>query len=95
VNLEVCRHAEGVTLPVRLQPGARRTAVLGVHGGALRVAVAAKPVEGQANEALLTVLRQLFRLNRGDVALLRGERSRDKVVLLRGVSAETVAAAIS
>jgi hypothetical protein len=82
--------AEGVTLAVRAQPGAKRTAITGTYGeGAaaqLKIAVHAPPVEGRANEALIAFLADLFSLSRRDVVLLNGELSRSKVFLLRGVT---------
>jgi uncharacterized protein len=82
--------AAGVTLAVRVQPGAKKTAIAGVYGeGAvaqLRIAVQAPPVEGRANEALIAFLADVFSLPRARVVLISGELSRSKVFLLRGVS---------
>jgi uncharacterized protein len=83
---------DGVTLAVRAQPGAKKTAITGVHGeGAaaqLKIAVHAPPIEGRANEALIAFLAELFSLPRRDVMLVSGELSRSKVFLLRGVTLE-------
>jgi uncharacterized protein (TIGR00251 family) len=80
----------GVTLAVRAQPGAKRTAIAGVYGeGAtaqLKIAVQAPPVEGRANAALIEFLADRFELSKSDVELVSGELSRSKVFLLRGVS---------
>jgi len=80
----------GVTLAVRAQPGAKKTAITGVYGeGAtaqLRIAVQAPPLEGRANEALIAFLAQTFALPKNAVALVSGELSRNKVLLLQGVS---------
>ena len=82
--------ADGVTLAVRAQPGAKKTAITGVYGegptAQLKIAVQAPPVEGRANEALIAFLAGLFALSRSNVALISGEQSRSKVFLLRGVS---------
>jgi uncharacterized protein len=89
--------AEGVTLAVRVQPGAKKTAIIGVYGeGAtaqLKIAVQAPPIEGRANEALIAFLAGFFAVSRTNVALVSGGLSRSKVFLLRGVAraqAETV-----
>jgi uncharacterized protein (TIGR00251 family) len=78
----------GVTLAVRAQPGAKKTAVAGIYGegGAarLKISVQAPPVEGRANEALIVFLTDFFSLSRRDVVLISGELSRSKVFLLRG-----------
>ena len=80
----------GVTLAVRAQPGARKTAITGIYGeGAtaeLKIAVHAPPLEGRANEALIAFLAEFFSLPRMSVELLTGELSRSKVFLLRGVT---------
>ncbi|HEY1895673.1 MAG TPA: DUF167 domain-containing protein [Terracidiphilus sp.] len=91
--------ADGVTLSVRAQPGARKTAITGVYGDGssaqLKIAVQAPPVEGRANEVLIIFLARFFALSRSDVLLIAGELSRSKVFLLRGVGrnhAETLLA---
>jgi uncharacterized protein (TIGR00251 family) len=82
--------AEGVTLAVRAQPGAKKTAIAGAYGegttAQLKVAVQAPPLEGRANEALIAFLAKTFGLPKGAVALVSGELSRNKVFLLRGVT---------
>ncbi len=81
--------ADGITLAVRAQPGAKKTAITGVYGeGAtaqLKVAVQAPPIEGRANEALIAFLADYFALSRPNIVLVSGELSRSKVFLLRGV----------
>jgi len=67
-------HAEGLILPVRAQPGARKNAALGEQNGALKLAVNAPADAGRANKALLELLRELL-----------GGKSRDKKFLIRGV----------
>lgn len=79
-------HADGVILSVRVQPGAKRTALIGERGGALKIAVAAPPVEGKANAALIDFLKELFRVKKSQVELIQGEKSRVKVLLLRGIT---------
>ena len=81
----------GVTLAVRAQPGAKKTAIAGVYGegdaAQLKVAVKAPPVEGRANDALVAFLAETFGIPKRSVELVSGELSRSKVFLLRGVSA--------
>ena len=80
----------GVTLAVRAQPGAKKSAVVGVYGeGAaaqLKVAVQAPPVEGRANSALVEFLADKFGVAKSYVELVSGELSRSKVFLIRGIS---------
>jgi uncharacterized protein (TIGR00251 family) len=77
---------------VHVRPGAARSAVVGLHGGALCVRVAARPVEGAANRELLRVLAEAFGVRVSALALRRGARGREKRVAVAGVSeAELVA----
>ena len=84
--------AGGVTLAVRAQPGAKKTAIVGVYGegdaAQLKIAVHAPPVEGRANEALVAFLADTFRIPKRSVELVSGELSRSKVFLLRNLSTE-------
>lgn len=81
---------EGVSLAVRAQPGAKRTAITGVYGESatarLKIAVNAPPVEGRANDALIAFLAETFSVAKGAVELSSGELSRSKVFLIRGVT---------
>jgi uncharacterized protein (TIGR00251 family) len=82
--------AAGVTLAVRAQPGAKKTAITGVYGeGAtaqLKIAVHAPPLEGRANLALVAFLAETFAVPKNSVELITGELSRSKIFLLRGVT---------
>jgi len=80
----------GVRLRVRAVPGARREAILGFHGEALRVAVRAPADRGRANEALLDLLADRLGVGRRDLELLSGRSGRDKVLAVRGVDEDTV-----
>jgi len=76
------------------QPGAVRTAVIGMHGGALKVKVKAPAEGGRANEALLDLLAGTFGVPRSSARLLSGPQSRNKRVHILGVSPEEAAAAL-
>jgi uncharacterized protein (TIGR00251 family) len=82
--------ASGVTLAVRAQPGAKKTAITGVYGegpaAQLKIAVHAPPLEGRANQALIAFLAETFGLPKNVVELVSGELSRSKVIMLRGVT---------
>jgi uncharacterized protein (TIGR00251 family) len=88
-------HPEGVLLPVRAQPGARKAGVLGEQAGSLKVAVTAPPEDGRANKALLEVLREVLELKRSQIELASGETSREKKFLVRGVTREELAKRIA
>jgi hypothetical protein len=69
-----------ITLSIHAQPGAARTEVAGVHGDALKIRLAAPAVEGRANEALVAFLAASFGVARRNVALIRGQTGRSKLV---------------
>ena len=87
-------HPEGATLAVRAQPGAKKDAVLGRHGEAVKVAVTAPPEDGRANAALVEYLKSWLRVKRSQVELLSGEKNRNKVFLIRGLTVEELAARV-
>jgi uncharacterized protein (TIGR00251 family) len=69
-------------LSIHATPGARRTEAAGAHGAALRVRLAAPPVDGKANAALLTWAAQAFGVARQQVELLHGAAGRQKVLAI-------------
>jgi uncharacterized protein len=71
---------ETLQLTLHVQPGASRTEVAGTHGDALKVRLAAPPVDGKANAELLRFLAEAFGVPRRNVTLVRGETSRAKIV---------------
>lgn len=73
---------EMLTLTLHVQPGAKRTEVVGLHGDALKIKLAAPPVEGKANEALLRYIATRFGVTLREVQLKQGEQSRHKVVAI-------------
>ena len=73
-----------ITLILHVQPGAKKTAVAGLHGDALKIRLAAPPVEGRANEALLRFIADFFKVPLRNVELKQGELSRHKRVEVRG-----------
>lgn len=77
---------DGVSLAVRVAPRASRNELAGVEAGALKVRLTAPPVEGAANQALVKLLAKSLGLAKGKVVVVSGERSRDKRVLVRGLS---------
>lgn len=76
-------HSDGVLLSLHVQPGAKRSGWAGRHGDALKVRIAAPPVEGKANAALCAFLAETFDLRQNAVTVVGGESSRTKLVLLR------------
>ncbi len=85
----------GVILEVLVQPRASRTRVVGEHDGRLKVQLAAPPVDGEANAALVDFLAREIGARRSDVTLERGDTGRRKTVRVAGVTAQAVRAALS
>jgi hypothetical protein len=69
-----------LTLILHIQPGAKRTEVAGLHGDALKIRLAAAPVEGAANAALVAFLAEVFDVPQRQVILKQGNKSRRKVM---------------
>ena len=86
--------AEGALLTVHVQPHASRTEFAGRHGDALKVRVAAPPVDGAANDALCRFLAGRLGLPKGGVEVRSGSGGRRKRILLRGISARQVSEAL-
>jgi uncharacterized protein (TIGR00251 family) len=78
------RAANGWTLAVRVQPGAKRSGVAGLHGDRLKIRIAAPALDGRANEALLVFVADRLGLPRRNVSLVSGDRSRDKLIAIAG-----------
>ena len=81
---------EGVTLAVRVHPRAKKNAITGEMGDALKVALTAPPVEGKANEACVEFFANLLKVPRSSVTIAAGQTSRNKVIRVVGLSAEEV-----
>ena len=87
-------NGSGVFLSCHVQPGAKRTAIAGVYGTALKIALAAPPVDGKANKELCVFLAKKLKLPKSAVTLVSGQTSRDKVVFLPGIAPDALAAAL-
>jgi uncharacterized protein (TIGR00251 family) len=78
-------------IAVHVVPRASRTEVRGIHGDAIRIRVAAAPVEGAANdEELIKFIAQALRVQRGAVRIVAGQSSRHKRVEVTGLDSETI-----
>ena len=75
-----------VSLSVHVQPKASRTRIAGLHGEALKLCITSPPVDGKANAAVIQFFAKLFKIPKAAVILASGEASRDKRIILAGVS---------
>lgn len=89
-------HADGrnVILSLHIQPGAKKTEVAGPHGDALKIRLAAPPVDGKANDALVAFIAKKVGAGRTAVELVSGQTSRAKRVRIADATAEGVRAAL-
>ena len=80
------------TLTLHIQPGAKKTEFAGLHGDALKIRLAAPPVDGKANDALIKFIAETLRLPRSAVNLKGGHSSRRKVLEVLGADVARIAA---
>lgn len=80
----------GVTFAVKIQPRARKNAITGEVGEAIKVGLTAPPVEGRANEAVIRFFADLFEIPRSSVTIASGATSRTKVLRIAGLRREAV-----
>jgi len=85
----------GATFAVRVHPRARKNAITGTLGDALKLSLTAPPAEGRANDACIEFLAEVLRLPRSSVTIAAGPASRNKVVRVSGFSASAVAERIA
>src|SRR5262249_39106191 len=86
IMVTLTEHPDGWIIRVRAMPGARRAGVQGEQSGALKVAVHAPAQDGRANKALVETLREALGLKRSQIELVSGATSREKTMLIRGVT---------
>jgi uncharacterized protein (TIGR00251 family) len=79
---------QGVSFSVKVHPGAKKNAITGELGDALKISVTAPPVEGRANEACIEFLAKVLKVPRSSVTIASGQSSRNKVIRVVGLSAE-------
>jgi uncharacterized protein (TIGR00251 family) len=80
----------GATFQVKVHPRARKNAITGVVGEALKLALTAPPVEGRANEAAIAYLAEFLNVPRSSVTIAAGEASRQKLIRIAGMRAAQV-----
>lgn len=90
VSRAVSEHAQGTVVRLHVQPGARRCSFCGLHGDRIRVAVSEPPEKGRATEAVRRLLADQLQLPVSKITLLRGQTSRQKDLLLAGMTPAAV-----
>jgi len=80
----------GITFAVKVHPRAKKNAITGEVGDALKVAITAPPVDGKANAACVEFFAKLLNLPRSSVTIAAGQTSRNKVIRVTGLTAQQV-----
>jgi uncharacterized protein (TIGR00251 family) len=80
----------GVTFAVKVHPRAKKNAITGEAGDALKLALTAPPVDGKANEACIEFFARLLKVPRSSVTIAAGQSSRNKVIRVAGMTAQRV-----
>ncbi len=88
--LAIHETADGVTFAVKVHPRARKNAITGELGGALKLSLTTPPLKGRANEACIEFFAKLLKVPRSSVTIASGHTSRSKVIRVAGLSAEEV-----
>lgn len=94
-QVEVSEVSGGVRFAVQVAPRASREAVLGVHDGALKIALTAPPVDGEANAALIAFLAKRLGVAKREVTITQGTSSKRKTLEVRGITVDAVRALAS
>ena len=92
--IEINQRDSAVTFRVRVQPRASRTEITGEQAGAIKLRIAAPPVDGKANEECRKFLAKLVRVSASSVEIISGDSSRDKVIRIRDTSVERIRKAL-
>jgi uncharacterized protein (TIGR00251 family) len=80
----------GATFAVKVHPRAKKNAITGEVGDAMKLALTAPPVDGKANDACIEFFAKLLKVSRSSVTIAAGQTSRNKVIRVAGISAEEV-----
>lgn len=86
---------KGAVLEIRLLPRSSRCEVAGVQDGALKIKITAPPVEGRANEECIRFISDLLRIRKSAISIIAGEKSKNKTILVTGMTAGEIEKIIS
>jgi uncharacterized protein (TIGR00251 family) len=88
--VSIRENADGVTFAVKVHPRAKKNAITGEIGDAIKLSLTTPPVEGRANQACVAFFAELLKLPRSSVTIASGLNSRNKVIHVAGVSSQYV-----
>jgi uncharacterized protein len=88
--VSITDNATGVTFAVKVHPRAKKDAVTGAVGDALKLSLTSPPIEGRANDACIEFFAKVLKLPRSSISIAAGHSSRNKVIRVTGLSAQQV-----
>ena len=77
---------ENCLIRCRIQPSASKTAIIGIYDNALKITLAAPPVDGKANKALRTFIAKQLKLSKSKIKVIKGDKSRSKTLLCENIT---------
>ena len=87
-------HAKGVTLLLTVQPGAPKNSFVGIHGDTLKIRINAPPVDGAANDEIVSFFSKSLGVRKSQVQILSGETGKKKRLLITGMSLDQISSSI-
>ena len=82
--------AQGATFAIKVHPRAKKDAITGEVGEAIKVSLTSPPVDGRANQACIDFFAKLLKVSRSSVTIAAGESSRNKVIRVSGLKSEEI-----
>jgi uncharacterized protein (TIGR00251 family) len=87
-NFNLCETQNGIILNLHVIPNASKTQLAGIYNGFLKIKISAAPEDGKANKELIKFLSKLFNMKKSDFIIIKGEKSREKQVLIKNQNSE-------
>ena len=88
--LDIIATNTGIIVSVKVQAGSGKDRIVGNLGGRLKLAVSAAPEKGKANKAIVELLAETFHINSSSIHIISGKTSRDKKIMIEGVTPESI-----
>ena len=88
--MSIYKNNPGVRLAIKVTPNAGRNEITGLKDGFLQVRVTAAPEKGKANKAVMDLLAEKWGLRKSSITIIKGETSRNKIVLINGLNSEDI-----
>jgi|SRR5712671_3561136 len=95
MTIPITTSAAGVSFNIKVHPRAKKNAITGVIGDALKISVTAPPADGKANQAIIEFLAHFFRIPRSSITIASGNTGRLKVIRISGMSADQLREALA